>query len=58
MKFKGVMEKLNLGPEKLLTSNPKLVYARLSGYGQAGPYSKKSGHDINYLSMSGMPTSS
>ncbi|CAL8121982.1 unnamed protein product [Orchesella dallaii] len=50
----GVMEKLNLGPDKLLSSNPKLVYARLSGYGQTGAYALKSGHDINYVAMSGL----
>jgi len=49
----GVMEKLNLGPEKLMTLNPRLVYARLSGYGQSGTFMKKAGHDINYAAMSG-----
>ncbi|XP_021958754.1 alpha-methylacyl-CoA racemase [Folsomia candida] len=50
----GVMEKLNLGPEKLMSQNPSLIYARLSGYGQTGPFIKKAGHDINYVAMSGM----
>lgn len=50
------MEKLNLGPEKLLSGNPRLIYARLSGYGQTGAYVKKSGHDINYIAMSGKKT--
>jgi alpha-methylacyl-CoA racemase len=47
------MEKLNLGPEKLMTLNPKLIYARMSGYGQTGAYVKMAGHDINYVAMSG-----
>lgn len=47
------MEKLKLGPEVLLADNPKLIYARLSGYGQSGPLSKVAGHDINYLSLTG-----
>lgn len=47
------MEKLGLGPEKLLADNPKLVYARINGFGQKGPLAKKAGHDINYISMSG-----
>ncbi|XP_052016059.1 alpha-methylacyl-CoA racemase isoform X2 [Apodemus sylvaticus] len=49
----GVMEKLQLGPETLLQDNPKLVYARLSGFGQSGIFSKVAGHDINYLALSG-----
>ena len=49
----GVMEKLGLGPDVLLASNPGLVYARLTGYGQFGRYSDKAGHDINYLALSG-----
>ncbi|CAL8405677.1 unnamed protein product [Arctogadus glacialis] len=51
---KGVMEKLGLGPEKLLKENPGLIYARLTGYGQSGPYATAAGHDINYLAMSGL----
>lgn len=50
---KGVMEKLGLGPEELLKENPRLIYARLTGYGQSGSYAKAAGHDINYLAMSG-----
>ncbi|CAG7818388.1 unnamed protein product, partial [Allacma fusca] len=42
----GVMEKLNLGPKRLLEENPRLIYCRISGYGQTGPYSKQAGHDI------------
>ncbi|KAI7902663.1 CoA-transferase family III domain-containing protein [Cokeromyces recurvatus] len=49
----GVMEKLGLGPQVLLTLNPRLIYARLSGYGQSGPMSQIAGHDINYLAISG-----
>ncbi|XP_075831997.1 alpha-methylacyl-CoA racemase isoform X2 [Microtus pennsylvanicus] len=49
----GVMEKLQLGPETLLKDNPKLIYARLSGFGQSGSFSKAAGHDINYLALSG-----
>ncbi|CAD5121238.1 DgyrCDS9771 [Dimorphilus gyrociliatus] len=51
---KGVMEKLGLGPNDLLTENPKLVYARLTGFGQNGPLADRAGHDINYLAISGM----
>ncbi|KAI5705526.1 hypothetical protein M8J75_016033 [Diaphorina citri] len=51
---KGVMEKLQLGPDVLCKSNPRLIYARLSGYGQDGPYSSMAGHDINYLGLSGI----
>lgn len=48
------MEKLQLGPATLLQDNPKLIYARLSGFGQSGSFSKAAGHDINYLALSGM----
>ena len=47
------MERLGLGPVELLKENPRLIYARLTGYGQDGPLSNKAGHDINYLAMSG-----
>lgn len=50
----GVMESLGLGPNILLKDNPKLIYARLTGFGQSGVYSKKAGHDINYVAMSGL----
>lgn len=49
----GVMERLGLGPEVFMESNPGLVYARLTGWGQTGPYSSMAGHDINYISLSG-----
>lgn len=47
------MEKLGLGPQELLKDNPRLIYARLTGYGQSGCYATAAGHDINYLAMSG-----
>lgn len=47
------MEKLGLGPAELLRDNPRLIYARLTGYGQSGPYATAAGHDINYLALSG-----
>lgn len=49
----GVMERLGLGPDPCLAANPKLVYARMTGWGQTGPLALKAGHDINYLAMSG-----
>ncbi|KAF2882411.1 hypothetical protein ILUMI_23781 [Ignelater luminosus] len=51
---KGVMEKLGIGPTVLLKDNPKLIYARLTGYGQEGKYSARAGHDINYIGISGL----
>lgn len=50
----GVMEKLQLGPDVLLQKNPRLIYARLSGFGQSGSFSQAAGHDINYLALSGV----
>ncbi|NWV59134.1 AMACR racemase, partial [Malurus elegans] len=50
----GVMEKLGLGPDILLQENPRLIYARLTGFGQTGIYAKSAGHDINYLALSGV----
>ncbi|XP_046527621.1 alpha-methylacyl-CoA racemase isoform X3 [Equus quagga] len=52
--FCGVMEKLQLGPEILQRENPSLIYARLSGFGQLGRFSRLAGHDINYLALSGV----
>ncbi|MXP14917.1 CoA transferase [Altererythrobacter confluentis] len=49
----GVMERLGLGPEVLHADNPRLVYGRMTGWGQDGPYAKAAGHDINYISLSG-----
>lgn len=50
----GVMERMGLGPDVLLQSNPRLVYARLTGFGQTGPFSAMAGHDINYVALSGV----
>ena len=50
----GVMEKLGLGPAEACARNPRLIYARLTGYGQDGPYANMAGHDINYIAISGM----
>ena len=50
----GVMERLELGPEALLAANPKLVYGRVTGWGQSGPLSAEAGHDINYLAITGL----
>jgi len=49
----GVMERLGLGPEIATARNPRLVYARLTGFGQDGPYASMAGHDINYIAISG-----
>jgi alpha-methylacyl-CoA racemase len=49
----GVMERLGLGPEKLLAENPKLVYGRMTGWGQTGPLAADPGHDINYIALTG-----
>jgi alpha-methylacyl-CoA racemase len=49
----GVMERLGLGPNELLARNPRLVYGRMTGYGQSGPLSARAGHDINYIAVSG-----
>jgi alpha-methylacyl-CoA racemase len=50
----GVMERLGLGPDVLLADNPKLIYGRMTGWGQFGPYAHAAGHDINYISLSGV----
>lgn len=49
----GVMERLGLGPEIALKRNRKLVYGRMTGWGQAGPLAQAAGHDINYIAISG-----
>ena len=49
----GVMEKLQLGPEEFKKSNPRLIFARMTGWGQDGPLSNTAGHDINYLAIPG-----
>ncbi|MFD2366767.1 CaiB/BaiF CoA transferase family protein [Pseudoduganella sp. GCM10020061] len=50
----GVMERLGLGPDVCLGRNPRLVYGRVTGWGQEGPLSQAAGHDINYIALSGM----
>ena len=50
----GVMERLGLGPDELLARNPRLVYGRMTGYGQEGPMASVAGHDINYISLAGV----
>jgi alpha-methylacyl-CoA racemase len=49
----GVMEKLGLGPEPCAERNPRLVYGRMTGWGQSGPLAQVAGHDNNYISVSG-----
>ena len=49
----GVMERLGLGPETCHAINPRLVYARMTGWGQQGPMAQEAGHDINYLALTG-----
>jgi alpha-methylacyl-CoA racemase len=50
----GVMERLGLGPGECSPRNPKLVYGRVTGWGQDGPLANAAGHDLNYIAMSGM----
>src|SRR4051812_20498664 len=50
----GVTERLGLGPDELLAANPRLVYGRMTDYGQEGPLSSVAGHDINYISIAGV----
>lgn len=50
----GVMERLGLGPDELITANAKLVYGRITGWGQDGPLADEAGHDINYIAISGL----
>ena len=49
----GVAERLGVGPEDVWRHNPRLVYGRMTGYGQEGPLAQRAGHDINYISISG-----
>lgn len=49
----GVMERLGLGPDVCTKRNPKLVYARITGWGQEGPLAQSAGHDLNYIALSG-----
>jgi alpha-methylacyl-CoA racemase len=50
----GVMERLGLGPAPALARNPRLVYGRMTGWGQDGPLAPRAGHDINYIALSGV----
>ena len=49
----GTMERLDLGPDRLLGDNPRLVYCRITGWGQTGPRALTAGHDINYIAVTG-----
>ena len=49
----GVMERLGLGPDVALKRNPKLVFGRMTGWGQTGPYANAAGHDMNYIAITG-----
>ena len=49
----GVAERLGIGPDVCLARNPKLVYGRMTGWGQEGPYAQAAGHDINYIALAG-----
>jgi len=49
----GVMERLGLGPDELLARNPRLVYGRMTGWGQTGPLAQAAGHDIDYIAITG-----
>jgi alpha-methylacyl-CoA racemase len=49
----GVMERLGLGPDVVLARNPRLVYGRMTGWGQSGPLAQAAGHDINYIAITG-----
>lgn len=49
----GTMERLGLGPDQCLARNPRLVYGRMTGYGQTGPLAHAAGHDLNYISLTG-----
>jgi len=49
----GVMERLGVGPDECLARNPKLIFGRMTGWGQDGPYAMAAGHDINYIALAG-----
>lgn len=53
----GKMEKLNMGPDDFLKINPKLIYGRMTGWGQFGPLASTPGHDLNYISLTGVMAS-
>lgn len=50
----GVMERLGLGPDVCMAANPRLIYGRMTGWGQTGPLAKAPGHDLNYLALTGL----
>ncbi|EIF35707.1 putative acyl-CoA transferase/carnitine dehydratase [Burkholderia sp. Ch1-1] len=50
----GTMERLGLGPQAALARNPRLVYGRMTGWGQTGPLAERAGHDLNYIALSGV----
>src|SRR5213079_2194460 len=50
----GVMERLGLGPHESLERNPRLVYGRMTGWGQSGPLAPRAGHDVNYIALAGV----
>jgi alpha-methylacyl-CoA racemase len=50
----GVAERLGIGPAECMSRNPRLVYARMTGWGQEGPLAQRAGHDINYISLTGV----
>ena len=54
----GVMERLGFGPEEVAARNPRLVYGRVTGWGQTGPLAHAAGHDINYVALSGVLSTS
>lgn len=49
----GVMERLGLGPEPMMQQNPRIIYGRMTGWGQTGPLAHSAGHDINYIALTG-----
>jgi alpha-methylacyl-CoA racemase len=49
----GVAERMGLGPDELCAANARLVYGRMTGWGQDGPWAQRAGHDLNYLAVSG-----
>ncbi|WP_174286266.1 CaiB/BaiF CoA transferase family protein [Sphingomonas bacterium] len=49
----GVMERLGYGPDEMLAVNPRLIYGRMTGWGQTGPLAQAAGHDINYIALTG-----
>ena len=50
----GVTERMGIGPDDLAEVNPRLIYARMTGWGQDGPFAQRAGHDINYIAISGV----